>query len=253
MRPRPMLQRLDRQHDRHMAMPLLPRRPNRTPHESSAGTGQGLPSRINKPHTHDKELIVATTTPARGGAQYKKWVKMVLEHCEPVCIRCGYPVDMTLPRNSAQGASADHEPPLALTGDLTPGLDGSGIAHLQCNRQHGGKIGSARAQQKNKNNSQNQKGKEFLSRSSSTPADLFVPPLRGGRALGWPIMPRTVTLRRVFMRTGMRSLVWRLSPLAWLQGRLVRRPPLGSLVCLAWNCLPGSVTHLIEHWSMTPI
>ena len=52
---------------------------------------------------------------------------------------------MTLPRTNPQGASADHEPPIAITGDLTPGLDGSGIAHLQCNRIHGGKLGSQRA------------------------------------------------------------------------------------------------------------
>jgi hypothetical protein len=82
----------------------------------------------------------------RATPAYRAWVKHVLANCEPVCIRCGYPVDMDLPRSHPQGASADHEPPLAETGDLTPGLDGAGIAHLQCNRSHGGRLGSARAQ-----------------------------------------------------------------------------------------------------------
>jgi hypothetical protein len=85
-------------------------------------------------------------TSPRSTAAYRSWVKQVLAKCEPTCIRCGYPVDMDLPRTHPQGASADHEPPLAETGDLTPGLDGSGIAHLQCNRSHGGRLGSARAQ-----------------------------------------------------------------------------------------------------------
>ena len=47
------------------------------------------------------------------------------------------PVDMSLPRNSQWGASADHEPAVALTGDLLPSMDGAGIAHLECNRKHG--------------------------------------------------------------------------------------------------------------------
>ena len=85
-------------------------------------------------------------TSPRSTAAYRSWVKQVLAKCEPTCIRCGYPVDMDLPRTHPQGASADHEPPLAETGDLTPGLDGAGIAHLQCNRSHGGRLGSARAQ-----------------------------------------------------------------------------------------------------------
>jgi Phage Terminase len=61
--------------------------------------------------------------------------------CDPVCIRCHQPVDMTLPRNSKWGASADHEPPLALTGELLPSMDGAGIAHLDCNRKHGASLG----------------------------------------------------------------------------------------------------------------
>ncbi len=78
---------------------------------------------------------------------YQAWVRQVLERCEPVCIRCGYPVDMSLPRNHPQGPSADHEPPLIETGEATPSLDGAGIAHLDCNRSHGGKLGASRATQ----------------------------------------------------------------------------------------------------------
>jgi hypothetical protein len=88
---------------------------------------------------------MATKPNPRSTPAYRAWVKRVLSSCEPVCIRCGYPVDLDLPRTHPQGASADHEPPLAETGDLTPGMDGAGIAHLQCNRSHGGRLGSARA------------------------------------------------------------------------------------------------------------
>ena len=38
-----------------------------------------------------------------------------------------------------------HERPLEQIGDLTPGLDGSGLAHLHCNRSHRGKLGAKRA------------------------------------------------------------------------------------------------------------
>lgn len=86
----------------------------------------------------------------RNSAAYRAWRKQVLTSCEPTCIRCGYPVDMTLPGNHPDGPSADHEPPLALTGELTPSLDGAGIAHLNCNRSHGGRLGSQRAATKAK-------------------------------------------------------------------------------------------------------
>ena len=78
-------------------------------------------------------------------AQYRAWRKQVLAKCEPTCIRCGYPVDMTLPGSHPDGPTADHEPPLAETGEIAPSLDQAGIAHLSCNRSHGGKLGSARA------------------------------------------------------------------------------------------------------------
>ena len=71
---------------------------------------------------------------------YKQWVRQVMAQCEPVCIRCHMPVDMTLPRNSKWGASADHEPALALTGELLPSMDGAGISHLDCNRKHGSNL-----------------------------------------------------------------------------------------------------------------
>jgi hypothetical protein len=73
----------------------------------------------------------------RRSAGYQKWVAQVMATCEPVCIRCHMPVDMSLPRTSKWGASADHEPALALTGELLPSMDGAGIAHLDCNRRHG--------------------------------------------------------------------------------------------------------------------
>ena len=83
---------------------------------------------------------------------------------------------MTLPRTHPQGASADHEPPLALTGDLTPGLDGSGIAHLHCNRSHGGKLGSQRATEKRKTQTKTKTKTEFLSTTQDTPAAPHVLP-----------------------------------------------------------------------------
>lgn len=57
---------------------------------------------------------------------------------------------MELPGNDPWGPSADHEPPLVETGEATPGMDGAGIAHLQCNRIHGGKIGAQRSNAKRK-------------------------------------------------------------------------------------------------------
>jgi hypothetical protein len=64
----------------------------------------------------------------RRGPGYRQWVAQVMATCEPVCIRCHMPVDMTLPRNSKWGASADHEPALVLTGDMLPSMDGAGIS-----------------------------------------------------------------------------------------------------------------------------
>ena len=97
---------------------------------------------------------------------------------------------MTLPRNSPQGASADHEPPLALTGDLTPGLDGSGIAHLQCNRQHGGKLGSQRAIEKK--NGIKSKATGSLKATKSPPAAPALFPPKGAKDAGYRLnAPRT--------------------------------------------------------------
>jgi hypothetical protein len=76
----------------------------------------------------------------RRGPGYRQWVAQVMATCEPVCIRCHMPVDMSLPRTSKWGASADHEPALALTGDLLPSMDGAGISHLDCNRRHGAEL-----------------------------------------------------------------------------------------------------------------
>ena len=77
----------------------------------------------------------------RRGPGYRQWVAQVMASCEPICIRCHQPVDMNLPRNSRWGASADHEPAIALTGELLPSMDGAGISHLDCNRKHGASLG----------------------------------------------------------------------------------------------------------------
>ena len=55
-------------------------------------------------------------------AAYRAWRTEVLAKCEPTCIRCGYPVDMTLPGSHPDGPTADHEPPLAETGEIAPSL-----------------------------------------------------------------------------------------------------------------------------------
>lgn len=127
-------------------------------------------------------------TSPRSTAAYRSWVKQVLAKCEPTCIRCGYPVDMDLPRTHPQGASADHEPPLAETGDLTPGMDGAGIAHLSCNRSHGGRLGSARAQANQTKRRPKQTNKQTQTRPNDsldttlpTPAAPSLNPPRGGR------------------------------------------------------------------------
>ena len=120
-------------------------------------------------------------------AAYRAWRKKVLATCEPVCIRCGYPVDMTLPGNHPDGPSADHEPPVSLTGDIAPDLDGSGIAHLNCNRSHGGRLGAQRTNQSNTRST----SKPFLDRPQPTPAaPLAFTPEGSGKATGSPVEPR---------------------------------------------------------------
>lgn len=141
---------------------------------------------------------MATHNTGRSSATYRAWVKQVLARCEPVCIRCGYPVDMSLPRTDPQGASADHEPPLAETGDLTPGLDGAGIAHLACNRSHGGRIGSQRALEKKsattkrKSNTRSNEPSQFLREQLTTPAaPRLSPPEKAGKGLEGPVHAQT--------------------------------------------------------------
>ena len=113
------------------------------------GSFPSLSSRFraaSTPHHGTRAEEVGQMTNPRSTPQYQAWRTKVLTQCEPVCIRCGYPVDMTLKGSHPDGPSADHEPPLAITGEATPSLDGAGIAHLSCNRSHGGRLGSQRAQ-----------------------------------------------------------------------------------------------------------
>ena len=170
LRPHHLLPRMDRHHRntqgnparRNQPLPILPPKPPRPTLERPSRHSQGIPRRSR---TSDPQRIHTMTSP-RSTAAYRSWVKQVLAKCEPTCIRCGYPVDMDLPRTHPQGASADHEPPLAETGDLTPGMDGSGIAHLQCNRSHGGRLGSARAQA-----NQNKQTKQTKKQTQTRPND----------------------------------------------------------------------------------
>lgn len=117
-----------------------------------------------------------STDPRRSTRQYVQWRARVLKHCEPICIRCGDPVDMDLPRTHPMGASADHDPPLIETNETAPSLDQSGISHLQCNRSHGGRIGSARAIAKKQTQTNttlkrtNTRTKRSLDTDASTPA-----------------------------------------------------------------------------------
>lgn len=114
---------------------------------------------------------------------------------------------MTLPGNHPQGPSADHEPPLSETGEIAPGLDGSGIAHLQCNRSHGGKLGAARSQKKSQTKTKN----DSLKPTRSTPAapPLF-PPKVAQEGKYSPIEPR-------------------IHPDGWVMPRLETRPPTAVL------------------------
>lgn len=130
-----------------------------------------------------------TTNKTRDTPAYRKWRKQVLSSCEPVCIRCGYPVDMNLPGSHPDGPSADHEPPLAETGDLTPGMDGAGIAHLSCNKSHGGRLGAHRANSKRKQppggakNSRSRGDDRFFKRDEALPPPpRQFPPERPGGA-----------------------------------------------------------------------
>ena len=96
----------------------------------------------------------------RSTPAYARWRKQVLAQCEPVCIRCGYPVDMTLPSTHPDGPTADHEPPLAESQEATPDLTGAGIAHMSCNRSHGGRLGSARMKRNAPNKKVAQRGSD---------------------------------------------------------------------------------------------
>ena len=109
---------------------------------------------------------MATTNNLRNSKEYRAWRTRVLKHCEPVCIRCGYPVDMSLPSTHDDGPSADHEPPFTHTGEIAPDLDGSGIAHLKCNKQHGGRLGA----QKTNTKPRTKTPKPFLNDPTHTPA-----------------------------------------------------------------------------------
>lgn len=121
------------------------------PRPAIGAAGRGKDRPLHNQHKHHPSYPQPSTTKEpmttnpRSTRQYVQWRARVLKHCEPICIRCGDPVDLELPRTHPLGASADHEPPLAETGEIAPSLDQSGIAHLQCNRSHGGRIGSARA------------------------------------------------------------------------------------------------------------
>ena len=120
-------------------------------------------------------------------AQYRAWRKRVLTECEPVCIRCGFPVDMSLPSSHPDGPSADHEPPVSLTGEVAPDLDGSGIAHLSCNRSHGGRLGAQRTNQSNTRST----SKRFLDTPKPTPAaPVPFTPEETGKATRTPVEPR---------------------------------------------------------------
>ena len=102
----------------------------------------------------------------RSTPAYARWRKQVLAQCEPVCIRCGYPVDMTLPSTHPDGPTADHEPPLAETDEATPDLSGAGIAHMSCNRSHGGRLGSARMKRNAPNKKVAQRGSDPVFRAA---------------------------------------------------------------------------------------
>ena len=121
----------------------------------------------------------------RQGYKYKAWAKQVLAKCEPTCIRCGYPVDMDLPRTDDYGASADHEPPLIETGEIAPSLDGAGISHLKCNRSHGAGLRPRRTKQ------QPRKATPRFSRAMvSTPAaPVLYPPEGAGSGRKAPTGP----------------------------------------------------------------
>ena len=92
---------------------------------------------------------------------------------------------MTLPRTDDWGASADHEPPLVETGEIAPSLDGAGIAHLKCNRSHGGRLGSQRATA-----NRSKPRPVSLGRASSSPAaPTLYPPKGAGKAKDAPTGP----------------------------------------------------------------
>ena len=128
------------------------------------------------------------TTNPRHTAAYKKWVREVMTKCEPICYRCGHPIDMSLPSSNPDGPSAEHITPLAEGGDLTPSLEDSALSHLRCNRSHGGRIGAARANAKPKSTSSRRT--RSLDQGLATPAaPRFFTPRGATAARGGPVAP----------------------------------------------------------------
>ena len=168
-------------HRPHKPLPVLPARDTRTLAHGLPSPTERLPSRSSPPHPGRTPSM----SNQHNTAQYRAWRKQVLAKCEPTCIRCGYPVDMTLPGSHPDGPSADHEPPLAETGEIAPSLDQAGIAHLSCNRSHGGKIGAARSAASRKGTTANRpqpdriRGRQATCRVCSKP---FTP---GDKAKGY--------------------------------------------------------------------
>jgi 5-methylcytosine-specific restriction endonuclease McrA len=60
------------------------------------------------------------------------------------CVRCGQPIDLTLPPRTSGSASLDHVTAVAEGG--THDLDNIRLAHLGCNSVNGARLGAARDQ-----------------------------------------------------------------------------------------------------------
>ena len=96
---------------------------------------------------------------------------------------------MSLPGSHEQGPSADHEPPLSETNEPTPDLTGAGIAHLSCNKSHGGKLGNQRKQIKNNKKSPAMPARFLQQPESHSRRPSFLSPEGVKDGLGASVLP----------------------------------------------------------------
>ena len=89
-----------------------------------------------------------TVLMARDSAAYRRTRKRLMERWRYLgtpCVRCGWPIDYSLPGTHPDGPTFDHLEPVAHTGtEEVYSDDMAGPSHLHCNSSHGGRLSRQR-------------------------------------------------------------------------------------------------------------